>query len=171
MEKELNDLTWTDLKRTDFIWTDIKMNARTSSVQLMSVQIRSDKVIRYHISIRLAIIKGSKICWCLMKERQVFTFYNKPVQTKKISRQYYSINIMLFINSIPNPNLSSLYNDTDNDICPKEVNNFSPTICWKLYWRWIGISVHKFIDLSRLHQSCRLTNHDDVFLNYIIKGS
>ena len=90
------------------------MNSRTSmSVQLMSLQIKSDKVIRYHISIRLAIIKGSKICWCLMKERQVFTFYNKPVRTKKISRQYYSINIMLFIKSIPNPNLSSLYNDTD----------------------------------------------------------
>ena len=108
------NLTWMDLKPTEFIWTDIKMNSRTSmSVQLMSLQIKSDKVIRYHISIRLAIIKGPKICWCLMKERQVFTFYNKPVRTKKISRQCYSINIMLFINSIPNPNLSSLYNDTD----------------------------------------------------------
>jgi len=28
---------------SDFIWTDIKMNARAASVQLMSVQIKSDK--------------------------------------------------------------------------------------------------------------------------------
>ena len=30
---------------SDFIWTDIKMKARAASVQLMSVQIKSDKVI------------------------------------------------------------------------------------------------------------------------------
>ena len=36
-------------KRTNIIsiWTDIKMNARASSVQLMSVQIRSDKDYNY----------------------------------------------------------------------------------------------------------------------------
>ena len=30
----------------DIIWTDIKMNAKASSNQIMSVQIRSDKVLQ-----------------------------------------------------------------------------------------------------------------------------
>ena len=46
LDKIQRTLTWTDIKRTDFIWTNIKMNASTSCVQLMSVQIRSDKVSR-----------------------------------------------------------------------------------------------------------------------------
>ena len=39
-------LIWTDIKRTDFISTDIKMNVRTFSVRLISAQIKSDKVYR-----------------------------------------------------------------------------------------------------------------------------
>ena len=52
-------LIWTDLKRTDIIWTDIKMNARASIVQLMYVQIRSDKVYKlyYTIDFTLALYR------------------------------------------------------------------------------------------------------------------
>ena len=45
LKKIQRTLIWTDLKQTDIIWTDIKMNAyRASSVQLIPVQIRSDKL-------------------------------------------------------------------------------------------------------------------------------